>query len=61
MYLSEFLEFAKHTDLMPVEVELKNEESLDRVKVNRQSIQARYEEPRLSDRTKLNAITKRFS
>jgi hypothetical protein len=39
MNLAEFLEFAKFTDLMPVEVELKPESGSDRVKINRQSIQ----------------------
>ena len=39
MNLVEFLDFAKFTDLMPVEVELKPESGSDRVKINRQSIQ----------------------
>jgi len=39
MNLAEFLDFAKFTDLMPVEVELKPESGIDRVKINRQSIQ----------------------
>jgi hypothetical protein len=39
MNLAEFLDFAKFTDLMPVEVELKLESGSDRVKINRQSIQ----------------------
>jgi hypothetical protein len=39
MNLAEFLDFAKFTDLMPVEVELKPESGSDRVKINRLSIQ----------------------
>ncbi len=39
MNLAEFLDFAKFTDLMPVEVEHKPESGSDRVKINRQSIQ----------------------
>lgn len=41
MNLAEFLEFAKFTDLMPVEVELKPESGIERVKINRHSIQVR--------------------
>ena len=41
MNLAEFLEFAKFTDLMPVEVELKPESGTERVKINRHSIQVR--------------------
>lgn len=43
MNLGEFLQFAKFTDLMPVEVELKPEAGAERVKINRHSIQVRKE------------------